>query len=481
MPNKLLNLKLFYQGKVLDIARYGRDFTTKLVIGSNKYLAWQILDPKFPDKHLFLISKGGNFYLRLPDKTELSCKKADQGVDKDYLKKNNILKGNELLLTKDMVGTITLGPQWAVGYEYAEPRVTVWTAEQKQIISQYSRRPKLTDFEKKNLWIMILVTVIAFLIMLTADLLTDDQVQTYDLTSRLKDYNQTAQSATITPQSTLTQEDVKPDAKGKEVAKTVTSGTATKGTGLGDKAGYAKSKFGMENFDPNATSKAQVVQYDYTERLVATSRGGGGNRGGSGPGSGSSGDGSGGVSGLKGAKGTTFDPNDIAQEGTGYAAVVGSGVQGTSLRPTSNTNITKYTAGMGKLVPIGSPAQLSAAELRMKSQYTAGSVKARTEDNIAEAPEEERSQLSNIAAVVKAKQSQIQSAFNEASVNQEMYGTLLITLLINESGKVDVVEVKVQSGKFYDGFLESVKERCYQWKFRSGTKQRFDFTQIFRK
>ncbi len=480
MANKLLNLKLFYQGKVLDIARYGRDFTSKWFIGSNKYLAWQILDPRFPNKHLFLVNKGGNFYLRLPEKTELNCKKSNQEVDTQYLKKNNILNGNELLLATDMEGTIVLNPQWAISYEYAEPRVTVWTAEQKQIINQYSRRPKLTDFEKKNLWIMISVTLIAFIIMLTADLLTEDQVQYNDLTSRLKDYNQTAQLASVTPEATYTPEEVTPEEKGPEKATAPVKSTPSKGSGTASvQAGLAS--LGITNFDPNATSSGQIVQFDYTQRLVATSRGGG-KRGGSGSGQGSAGTGSGGVSGLKGNNsGSSFDPNDVAQQGAGYAAIAGSGIKGTSLKPTAGVNIAKYTAGMGKLIPIGSPAQLSSAELRAKSQYSAGTIRARTEANIDEAPEEERGQLANISLIVKAKQSQIQQAFNTASVNQEMYGSLLVVLYISESGKVDVVEPIVKSGKLYEGFLDEVKSICSQWKFRSGAKQKFEFVLQFRK
>ena len=68
-----------------------------------------------------------------------------------------------------------------------------------------------------------------------------------------------------------------------------------------------------------------------------------------------------------------------------------------------------------------------------------------------------------------------------ASVNQEMYGSLLVVLYISESGKVDVVEPIVKSGKLYEGFLDEVKSICSQWKFRSGAKQKFEFVLQFRK
>ena len=48
MVDKVLNLKLKYQDKVLDVARHKRDFTNKFFIGNDRDLFWQILDKAFP-------------------------------------------------------------------------------------------------------------------------------------------------------------------------------------------------------------------------------------------------------------------------------------------------------------------------------------------------------------------------------------------------------------------------------------------------
>jgi len=52
--DKILNLQLFYKGKLLDNARERRDIKNTFMIGSDKYLQWQILDNRFPKKHLFV-------------------------------------------------------------------------------------------------------------------------------------------------------------------------------------------------------------------------------------------------------------------------------------------------------------------------------------------------------------------------------------------------------------------------------------------
>jgi hypothetical protein len=54
MAKTILNLKLHYRGKLLDIAKYGRDFTNKLYIGSSKLFFWQKNYNNFPEQKILL-------------------------------------------------------------------------------------------------------------------------------------------------------------------------------------------------------------------------------------------------------------------------------------------------------------------------------------------------------------------------------------------------------------------------------------------
>ena len=162
-----MNLKLYYKGKLLDIAKYGRDFTKKLYIGSSKYLFWQILDTKFPSKHLFLKKKDDKFYMNLRSGMNVAFQQNGQTMDSAALKSKNLLTGNELQLANEMTGSVQVNPDWVINYEFVEPYATVYTEKEKQIISQYSRRAELLPFQKftRNFLLLALaVTVVGLIV-----------------------------------------------------------------------------------------------------------------------------------------------------------------------------------------------------------------------------------------------------------------------------------------------------------------------------
>ncbi|MCB5253550.1 MAG: hypothetical protein LHW51_11310, partial [Candidatus Cloacimonetes bacterium] len=78
---KVLSLRLNYKGKFLDYAKEGKEIKNKFVIGSNKFLQWQILEPAFPDKHTFIKQKGGEYVMELLPNSQLSCERDGDTLD----------------------------------------------------------------------------------------------------------------------------------------------------------------------------------------------------------------------------------------------------------------------------------------------------------------------------------------------------------------------------------------------------------------
>ncbi|MBT3756390.1 MAG: hypothetical protein HOG24_08940, partial [Candidatus Cloacimonetes bacterium] len=86
MANKVLNLKLKYKDKVLDIARHNRDFTKKFYIGNDRDLFWQILDKAFPKRYNLISKSGSSFKMNLRDNMKVIVKKDNQELGMDDLR-----------------------------------------------------------------------------------------------------------------------------------------------------------------------------------------------------------------------------------------------------------------------------------------------------------------------------------------------------------------------------------------------------------
>jgi len=164
---KVLSLRLNYKGKFLDYAKEGKEIKRNFVIGSNKFLQWQILEPAFPDKHMLIKQKGGEYVMELPPDSQLSCERAGDTLDTNYLKQNNLLDGNQLMLKEDIKGTVTLAPNWSVDFDFREPWVAVLTPEEKAIVAQYARRSQpdsVTKFNRTIIWLAVILTFVFLLI-----------------------------------------------------------------------------------------------------------------------------------------------------------------------------------------------------------------------------------------------------------------------------------------------------------------------------
>lgn len=481
---KLLNLNLTYKGKMLDRALQGRDFHKKFYIGSNKYLYWQILDPNFPDKHLFITEKGNQYYMQLSPGAKVTCNVDGKPVESAYLNQNNLLSGTELKLSQNTSGTISVSPDYQISYEYREPWERVLTPEEKQIVAQYARMaeiPAQLRFNRNLILLFVFLTLIFVLILdlvikpnltVTVDSSLQQKLATLKKAELIK-----AQVAMDNKGSTFEQENTGEGEK-EAVEPTKEQGSPT-GTATGTGAGTsrsASSMFGIGNFDPNATSTGTPIRIVTTsEGFVAARPGrGGGGGGGSGPG--------GGGSGTGGGFGGSFDPNaprtfssDIGQTVTNAPRVGGS-----SVRPSEGTFV-NVAGDQSKLAPSGVVFGQTAKMTTALQTFRAKKIQEVREGTVSEsmAPQA-KTNYENIAAAVNARKGQLQQAYSKWNATIPFTGSVTISLLIKASGAVESAAV-TPNGQMPSGFLQEVKSLCEGWRFNVTEDSWYTFKTSFRK
>jgi len=473
---KKLNLKLNYKGKPLDFVRHGKDFDKQFFIGSNKWLYWQILDPSFPDKHLFIQQKGDQLVMNLLPGAQVSCVKDGNAVDSNFLKQNSILTGNQLLLKPDMTGNIVLNPDWEISYEFKEPWVVVLTQEERQIVAEYARRSEPTNIDRFNrnvIWLVIflaLVFIVLFDTVLKPDysfdktieerLATLQTIQASKIQAQLEDpgssiLNQTA-SAPETPQEAA------------PAAPTAQPGTPGTGTTTGGAAGLSSL---LGSFDPNATSAGTQIQIVTTaESFVAAkpgSRPGGGTGYGTG---GTTGPGSA-ASTFSASVGPSFS-GDI-----GSVATSGPKFAGYATRPEGAQGV-NVSGDASKIAPSGRVYGETAQMRQVASDFNRRNITTIAEADIAGLSDAQRSDYANLRDQVVAKQSQLEAAYRAAG-SPATY-SFDITLRIADNGKVLSAEV-VPKGSIPEDFVAEVKRIVESWSFRVKEAVAYKFPMRLRK
>lgn len=483
---KLLNLKLSYKGKLLDFVKEGGDIKKKFYIGSDKYLFWQILDPKFPDKHLLINEKGNQYYLMLPPGAKLSCMKDGTAVDSAYLTQNNILRGTELLLRPDMTGTVAIAPEWEISYEYKEPWVSVLTPEEKQIVAQYARFSEPTSLERfnRNLMLLFVFLTIIFIAVFdwvlkpeqTFDTTLEEKLATIQKAELVRVEESKIEGSTFEDKGTAGTDTEKPAAEETPAAPAMTGTPAQAGTG-GGTAMNVGSMFGIGDFNPNATSSAPTIRVaTITEGFAAArpgSRGGGGGGQGAGPG----GAGPGGGSGFT----TSFDPNaPVGSSGDlGKIATNAPTVGGSSIKPKAGSFV-NVSGDLRKLAPSGVAFGQTATTNKIVSSFKSRNVQQVTESSIQSLAPEQKGKHEVINSTVKARQGQISAIYSKYNAIVPFSGSAAIRLLISASGKVQNAII-TPNGQMPTEFLAEVKSLCESWSFNIKEEADFTFTARFRK
>lgn len=480
---KLLNLKLNYKGKPLDFAKQGKEITKKFFIGSNKYLQWQILDPTFPDKHLFITERGNQYFMQLTPGASVSCAVNGKAVESSYLTQNNIIRGTELKLNPDMTGTVSLSPDYQVSYEFKEPWERVLTPEEKQIVAQYARSTEATPMQRFNRNLVMLFIFLTAIFILLFDLVikpnyqlsTDASLQ-QKLATLQKAELIKAQIAKESAGSTFEQQTTMGETEGEAevAAPTGAQQGVPGGTGTTKSAG---SMFGLGTFDPNATGTGSQIRVVTTaEGFVAARPGrGGGGGGGSGPG--------GGGGAGAGFGGTSFDPNAPRTFGSDIGQTVTNAprVGGSSIRPSEGTFV-NVAGDQSRLAPSGVVFGQTAKMTTALQSFRSKKIQEVREGAISEAlPSQTRTNYENISATVSARKSQLQQAYSKWNATIPFTGSTTISLLIKANGAVESAVV-VPNGSMPNGFLSEIKSLCESWRFNNVNEDSYyTFKASFRK
>nr|MDK2851260.1 hypothetical protein [Candidatus Cloacimonadota bacterium] len=457
---KILSLRLNYKGKFLDYAKEGKEIKKKFIIGQNKNLQWQILDPSFPDKFQLIKQKGRQYVMQLPPGSELSCEIDGKPLDSEYLKQNHLLSGNELVLNKDMKGTLTVSKDWSIDFDFREPWVAVLTDEERAIVAQYARRSKpdaISRFNRTVVWIVLLLTV-AFILLF-------DQVlkPEYTFEETIQERLQNIQSAQrvipeiVSPQPSFAQPlDNTPE----QTEADATDSQVTTGTGPRGSAGLTRT---LQGFDASATGTAPALTIaTVTEGFTA-------NRPGSRPGNGIS-TGRGTVAGI--ATGTAYNPAATPVfEDIGSVVTSGPQTGGYSVRPEGASGI-HITGDASSLAPSGQSWGDVVEQQRIAADFARRGISTVNESSITTLDEDTRTKYTSLREQIESRQSQIEHAYREMQIRQNVSFT--ITLFIRADGTVKESQV-IPNGSYPEAFVAKVKSIVDSWKFNVREEMAYQF------
>lgn len=468
---KVLNLKLFYKGKLVNFATQGKEIKSRFVIGSSKYMFWQILDSTFPDKYELIKKSGDEYVLKLNSKMQFAYDTAG-GQEK--------ASGNEIVLVKNKTGKLTIGTDWAVTYQYNDAYVQVLTADEQKIVQQYARRAELDSNEKFTRGFLIAATIVALGGALLFEAIQPKEAATDgSLSERMRQLEQMAQKVEL--KNSANQFDAVEEAgkaEKKEEAKVVTKTTTGTNTGVtGGKMSKAEAKSALQNLfgsstgTAGATGTSSVTVMAAAEDIIASSFGSG--SGGSGGGGNRKGPRTGGSGG-----GTVFDPSAVTSVGT--AVGLSSGKAGKGLSTVNpGGDIRGVVGDIGRLAPLGrASTRVSAGVL---STFNAPGVNRVKENNLAAAPAEQRPELQRIEQKVARYKPQLKELFNRQSQIKAMYGTVKFALYIGSDGSVKDAEAIPMSGEVYTEFLNGARQLMLGWKFDNTNKITYEFSMTFLK
>lgn len=460
MVDKVLNLKLKYKDKVLDIARYKRDFTNKFYIGNDRDLFWQILDKTFPRRYNLISKAGSSFKMKLRDDMNVIVIKNNQELGIDDLRRANLLKGKSLTLDPSTAGSIDFGGSWEIEYSFIKPYTYTPSMQEISIAKQFAKFPPTTPQKKFTRAFVILGLLATWVGLYIAEstYVPPVQVDFAERMQRIEDYATQVQpeimeveieGTTDVPVGKSREEMEVEVTEQVEQAQAMTSAQFEQEFGLAlDVGGGIQGGTGTGDFSNELLEVTEVSE------IVAQSSGGPGT--GTGPnarrgaadldlaGSGGfdlegSGDGLGGLG----------DMGDLGLGGTGGFEEVDMASLGGDV---GSYNITK----------VESRAQFKAVQKRFAGikMVKEGSIQVKQTTS-----PQTKSIVADIDRVVATLRPQIEKLFARETMIMEMYGTVEFSIIINKSGKVEAVDTESIKGSYFtDSFLTKCREIILNWK-----------------
>ena len=459
MVEKILNLKLKYKDKILDIARQKRDFSKSFIIGSNKFIFWQILDKAFPDKYSLISKSGSSYRLKLREGMDITIKKDNQELTKDDLRRANLLKGNTLTLDQSTIGAVTFGGDWKIEYNFIEPYRYVATREELTVAKQFAKASPLSPQEKFTRIFVTLGVLVTWIGLYIAESNYVPPVR-LDFAERLLRIEEYATQVEVGE----VEEVVGPTETGpksreemeEEVTEQVEQAQAMSskefeqefGLTLGDGISGMPGGEGVGDFSNELLEVTEV-----SEIVVA----------GTGPGTGSGPVATRGASDLDVAGAGGFDLEGV---GDGLGDI--GGLEGLDLGGTGGFEEVDLASlggdvGSYNVTKVESKAQFQAVKKRFAGikMVKEGTIK------IEEMTPEAKTELANIDNVVSTYKPQITKLFTVESMIMDMYGTIEFSLIISASGRVEAVDMEVADGSYFtDNFLGKCRQIILNWKIK---------------
>jgi hypothetical protein len=444
---KVLSLGLYYKGKNLDTARESRDIKDKFVIGSDRHHQWQILDSAFPKKYTLLKKTKDKFKMFVGNKMQLTIKKGDELLDENSLKKNNYLKGNELIMNEDFNGYVKLTNDWSIAFEYVKPYKKVVTDEDRRMIQQYHRQPQPTQQEKlaRNLFIIVLlVTIIGALLF--------DNLYTPPVFERTLATRVTVDVTPVVPEEAPVFQETIPDEPAEAAEEAVE----------GAEPGAGRSARDLLGFDPSASEGGPVADVPrgpaiatVSEQIVAAGPGG---RPGRGPGPG-------GAAVTPGRAGAGFDSSAPVTSSVAPGTLFRGQIDPSKLAGRDvDASVLGGVGGDIEVTEITTSGQLAALASARQRAASAG-LKTVDEAAIESAPADVKADLISIRRYVQPNTRQLDELFRQESQTRSMHGSVEITLYFAPNGQVEAAEITPRpASSFTDAFLTKAVEIMRQWR-----------------
>ncbi len=471
MSEKFLNMQFRYKGKVIDVAKYKRDFKNKFYIGSDKNLFWQILNPAFPKKYLLLTKVGKNYAFSLNKNMKVEVNKDGRILTNEELRKARLISGNKLILSPNTTGRINILNDWEIDYKFETPYRRVVSSMEKAIIAKYKRYESL-DKGTKFTAIFLILSLIATIIGLH---IFEKNYKPVPVVAKTIQQELQASKTHISKISLPTP---KVEKKVSKVYEPVAEGAVGKQKAKTEKAAKQMVKRRSQNLnkqlksflgedvdlnavDNNATAENEIYQVatlsaiksKSTRSLIGHSTSSTTNTVDLAKEFGDTGE-----SDLNQSVGSL---SDIADENIDLSSEDFQSVKGDLVAKKSNL----------KVVSVTNTKQLQ----KIKSKYAFASQIKESEISLNTGDTGTHEAAVNIDNSINSYKSRIRSLYNEYNWKTKMYGTLAIRIFINTNGKIDAVEISKTSGsKFSDDFIRDVEKEVKTWTIN--VKEMTDYT-----
>ncbi len=488
MSEKVLRMRLYFRGKQINYAAsIGNKeslIANKMYLGKDSKMFWQIIDPKFPDKHLFVVKQSNTFNVMLTKDMKLNIVKGDnQEMTLDELKKKNLLNGTKFVLSPETSGTIQLNDDYEITYSFGDPYTPTYTKQQETIIKQYHRFEELTSEARFTRNFIIIAMIISFIGMAVFSRTYRPPVFENTLESRLAAIRE-SQAATKSQIGTSFADLEQDTGQAQTDEEIPTEEVTEKGPSISEMsagersaaaAAMAQSLLGFDVSETKDLVEVKGPAFAVTsETIVAAAAGGsGGGRGpgkGKGKGPGKPGGGPGAGPGIGGGAGGLDNSAAVLSQVGAASLMTQSELKGAGSAITDLSQL----AGGGASITAGNVQVLSGkTAVAMIASFKARNIKVVSEEGPKEElSAQEKGNFERIKRFVNIRKKQIVQLFEKERQIQNIYGILNVTIEVDVNGNITEAGIEGSAGSvFTPDFLKKARDIVLGWKFPMKLKE----------